>query len=103
MACSDLTEELKRDTFKFDASSETKVVDSILRLLEDSSGDVQGVAVKCLGPLVKKISDANVTKIISQLTTHMNNMKKSELREISNIGLKGVIQDIDDVLGERCS
>ncbi len=55
MACSDLTEELKRDTFKFDTNSETKVVDSILRLLEDSSGDVQGVAVKCLGPLVKKI------------------------------------------------
>ncbi len=33
----------------------------------------------------------------------MNNVKKSELREISNIGLKGVIQDIDDVLGESVS
>jgi hypothetical protein len=55
MACSDLTEELKRETFKLDAVNETKVVDSVLKLLEDSSGDVQGVAVKCLGPLVKKI------------------------------------------------
>jgi hypothetical protein len=29
------------------------------------------------------------------------NLKKSELREISNIGLKQVIQDVDDVLGEK--
>lgn len=96
-----MTEELKKENFKFDAVNEAKVVEAILKLLEDSSGDVQGMAVKSLGPLVRKISDANVTKIINQLTTHMANMKKSELREISNIGLKGVIQDIDDVLGEK--
>ena len=59
------------------------------------------MSVKILGPLVKRISDANVTKIINQLTTHMNNMKKAELREISNIGLKGVIQEVDTVLGEK--
>ncbi len=59
--------------------------------------------MKTLGPLVRKISDVNMTKVINALTTHMYNLKKSELREISNIGLKGVIQDVDDVLGEKVS
>lgn len=31
----------------------------------------------------------------------MSNTKKNELREISNIGLKGVISDIDEVQGEK--
>lgn len=55
MACSDLTEELKRESFKLDAANENRVVEALLKLLEDTSGDVQGVAVKSLGPLVKKI------------------------------------------------
>lgn len=32
----------------------------LLRLLEDKNGEVQNLAVKCLGPLVNKVKEAQV-------------------------------------------
>jgi len=47
MALSDLANELPKDTFKLDGGdSEKKICTSIVQLLDDSSGDVQGLAVK---------------------------------------------------------
>jgi hypothetical protein len=48
-AITDLTEELRKEAFTMDAAVEAKVVESILRLLEDSAKEVQDVAVKSLG------------------------------------------------------
>jgi hypothetical protein len=39
-----LTEELKKENFKLDAINEAKVVEAILKLLEDSSGK-EGICV----------------------------------------------------------
>ena len=46
MATSDLMSELQKDSIQLDEDSERKVVRTLLRLLEDSSGEVQNLAVK---------------------------------------------------------
>lgn len=46
MATNDLMLELQKDSIKLDEDSERKVVDMLLRLLEDKNGEVQNLAVK---------------------------------------------------------
>lgn len=46
MASSDLLTELGKETFKLDADGERRLTAAVLKLLEDNSGDVQGIAVK---------------------------------------------------------
>ena len=60
MATNDLMSELQKDSIKLDDDSERKVVRMLLRLLEDKNGEVQNLAVRCLGPLVGKVKDYQV-------------------------------------------
>ena len=46
MATNDLMTELQKDSIKLDDDSERKVVQSVLRLVEDKNGEVQHLAVK---------------------------------------------------------
>lgn len=46
MATADLVVELNKDTFKIDADSEKKLVNAVLKLLEDNSNQVQELVVK---------------------------------------------------------
>src|SRR5262249_43955620 len=46
--------------FSSDEDSERKVVKMLLKLLEDKNGEVQNLAVKCLGPLVNKVKEHQV-------------------------------------------
>lgn len=46
MATNDLMLELQKDSIKLDEDSERKVVNMLLRLLEDKNGEVQNLAVK---------------------------------------------------------
>jgi cullin-associated NEDD8-dissociated protein 1 len=93
-----LTEELRKESFHMDSSSENKIVENVLRLLQDSAKEVQDVAVKSLGPLVRKVSENHVTNIINTLAENIALTKrgKEEVREVSNSGLKAVLRDVDD-------
>lgn len=46
MATNDLMSELQKDSIKLDDDSEKKVVQSVLKLVEDKNGEVQNLAVK---------------------------------------------------------
>jgi cullin-associated NEDD8-dissociated protein 1 len=47
MALTDLNNELSKETFKMDSESEKKLCAKVLKILiEDQSGDIQGLAVK---------------------------------------------------------
>lgn len=46
MATNDLMTELQKGSIKLDDDSERKVVQSILKLVEDKNGEVQNLAVK---------------------------------------------------------
>jgi cullin-associated NEDD8-dissociated protein 1 len=58
--------------------------------LEDKNGEVQNLAVKCLGPLVSKVKEFQVEIIVDTLCTNMLS-DKEQLKDISSIGLKTVI------------
>lgn len=91
MALSDLLNELKKDTFKMDNDSEKKICTAMVQLFDDPSGDVQGMAVKCLEPLISKIKEAQLQVIIDTLSDYVLQNKKSELRDIAGIGLRTVV------------
>lgn len=61
----------------------------MLALIDDASNDVQEIAAKCLGPLVKQIAEAHVLHIAQTLVGHLlvEDKKKVELRDISSIAL----------------
>lgn len=46
MATSDLLGELQKDTFKPDPETEKKLCAALLKQLEDTSGDISGLAVR---------------------------------------------------------
>ncbi|XP_071811076.1 cullin-associated NEDD8-dissociated protein 1-like isoform X1 [Apostichopus japonicus] len=93
MATNDLMTELQKDSIKLDDDSERKVVKMLLKLLEDKNGEVQNLAVKCLGPLVSKVKDYQVETIVETLCNNMLS-DKEQLRDISSIGLKTVINEL---------
>lgn len=93
MATNDLMTELQKDSIKLDDDSERKVVRQVLRLLEDKNGEVQNLAVKCLGPLVNKVKENQVETIVDSLCGNMVS-NNEQLRDISSIGLKTVISEL---------
>ncbi|XP_045773917.1 cullin-associated NEDD8-dissociated protein 1 [Maniola jurtina] len=93
MATNDLMTELQKDSIKLDDDSERKVVKMLLRLLEDKNGEVQNLAVKCLGPLVNKVKEYQVEGIVETLCVNMLS-DTEQLRDISSIGLKTVISEL---------
>lgn len=93
MATNDLMTELQKDSIKLDDESEKKVVRMILKLLEDKNGEVQNLAVKCLGPLVNKVKESQVETIVDSLCLNMTS-NVEQLRDISSIGLKTVILEL---------
>ncbi|KAH9373876.1 hypothetical protein HPB48_016148 [Haemaphysalis longicornis] len=98
MATNDLMQELQKDSIKLDDDSERKVVKMLLKLLEDKNGEVQNLAVKCLGPLVNKVKEYQVETIVDNLCNNMVS-DKEQLRDISSIGLKTVIGELPSCSG----
>ncbi|KAL3163066.1 hypothetical protein ABBQ32_009489 [Trebouxia sp. C0010 RCD-2024] len=96
MATSDLQGELAKDNFKTDGETEKKLCQAILQQLDDISGDISGMAVKCLGLLVRKIADSRLQDISESLCKRVTNVsgKKTEQRDIASIGIKTVIAEI---------
>eukprot|EP00047_Mylnosiga_fluctuans_P004072 m.232562 g.232562 ORF g.232562 m.232562 type:complete len:1239 (+) comp12377_c0_seq1:72-3788(+) len=93
MACSDLMAELRKPDFRINERVERKLVQLLLSLLEDTNGEVQSLAVKCLPPLANKLLPELVDEVVTKL---VSNMKSSEeqLRDICTIGLKSVLNEL---------
>ena len=70
----------------------------MLKQLDDSSNDVQSIAVKCLGVLLGKVQEAQVGEICDKLCTLVLE-GKDELRDIYSIGLKTLIADVPPAMG----
>jgi len=100
MATSDLLSELQKESFKPDSEGEKKICRAILKLLNDSSSDVQGLAVKCLSPLVRKVHDQQVDEIMVELVNQVLKGKE-EQRDICSIGLKTVVVEMPASAGQQ--
>ncbi|MCO5605038.1 hypothetical protein L7F22_059215 [Adiantum nelumboides] len=94
MATSDLLNELLKDTFRADSDLERKVSHIVLSQLDDASGDISGIAVKCLAPLVKKVSEGRVVEIVDTLCTRLLTGKEQQ-RDTASIALKTVVAEIN--------
>lgn len=97
MATNDLCNELQKD-IKIDATMERRICTAVLKQLDDNSNDVQTIAVKCLGALLKKVQEAQVGEICDKLCDLILD-GKAELRDIYSIGLKTLISDVPDAFG----
>uniref|UniRef100_A0A8R1TWV1 TIP120 domain-containing protein n=1 Tax=Onchocerca volvulus TaxID=6282 RepID=A0A8R1TWV1_ONCVO len=93
MATNDLIVELQNDSIKLDDESERRVVNMVVRLLEDKNGEVQNLAVRCLGPLVHKVRDTQAQAIFSHLCEAMINGDE-KLRDVSSIALKTAVAEL---------
>ncbi|CAG8442544.1 4300_t:CDS:10 [Funneliformis mosseae] len=94
MATNDLMNELQKDGFTLEESTEKRVVQKVIKLMDDANGEVQNLAVKCLAPLVKKVREPQLQEIVDQLCSYTTQPGKEELRDIAGIGLKTVIVEI---------
>ena len=97
MASSDLLAELQKESFKPDSDGEKKLCRSILKLLHDQSSDVQGLAVKCLSPLVRKVHGQLVEEIMVELVKDVLTGKEDQ-RDICSIGLKTVVLEMPQTM-----
>ena len=78
MALNDLSRLIENDV-KIDDATERKLCGMILSRLDDSSNDVQTMAVKALGTILKKVQNAQVNEICKKLCDLILSGKK-ELR-----------------------
>ena len=62
-----------------------QVVRMLLKLLEDKNGEVQNLAVRCLGPLVGKVKDFQVESIVDHLCNNMVGDKEQVRSQLSRI------------------
>ena len=103
MAISDLCEALKRNAAQaksaesagssspggvfgspshIDSQTERRICAAVLSLLDDSSNDVQTVAVKALSVLLITVQEEQVVEIAERLCTLMLDRSKSDLRDV---------------------
>lgn len=113
MALNDLTNELQKETFvNMDSIIEGKVVRAVLKLMGDTSGEVQNLTVKwyaslyfrktpfltiffltySLGPLVKQISEEQTVEIVNHLISLAAVKNQEELRGIAAMGKGGLLR-----------
>jgi len=120
MAISDLCEALKRNaahansennsnaaasssTPQIDSQTERRICSAVLSLLDDSSNDVQTVAVKTLGVLLMTVQEEQVNEIADRICGLMLDPSKSALRDVYAIGLKTLVETVPDSMGNAVS
>ncbi|KAF3321511.1 cullin-associated NEDD8-dissociated protein 1-like protein [Carex littledalei] len=100
MATSDLLNELNKDSFRAEPDIEAKLTNSVLQQLNDAAGDVSGLAVKCLVPLVKKVHEERILEMVNKLCDKLLNGKDPN-RDIASIALKTIIAEVPTSLAEK--
>lgn len=97
MATTDLCNEFSKG-IRIDDGMEARICAAIVKQLDDKSNDVQSVAVKCLGVLIKKVQAPRVAEICQKLSDLI--LKGDDaLRDIYSIGLKTLVNDTPEEIG----
>ncbi|QPC79218.1 hypothetical protein HYE68_009970 [Fusarium pseudograminearum] len=92
MALNDLLQLLnhaKPDFLQNDYNIAARTVDSIIKTLDDQNGEVQNLAVKCLGPFVGKIPTPVIAPMIEKLSSLK--LKNSVDNAVPSMALRNVI------------
>ncbi|CAK7231170.1 hypothetical protein SEUCBS140593_007837 [Sporothrix eucalyptigena] len=72
-----------------DYNTASKTVDHLVRALDDQNGEVQNLAIKCLGPLVRRLPLAIVATLMEKLTALR--LKNSVDNTVPAMALKAVV------------
>ena len=86
-----------------DMASEQKICNAVLRLVDDSSNDVQAIAVKTLGVLVTTVHEDQVVGIAQKLAALVLDESKSALRDVYAIGLRTLVKTVPINTGDIVS
>jgi len=109
MALSDLHGELQRDGFLASSDEQRKLCSSLRGLLQDSSSEVQGLAMRCLPALVTKVNPSFACDIVDSLVKHlldrstvgvgqrsddMSRLGAKSFRDVASLGLKSIMIEL---------
>jgi len=86
-----------------DSQTERRICSAVLSLLDDTSNDVQTVAVKTLSVLLITVQEEQVVEIADRLTTLVLDQSKSALRDVYAIGLKTLVETVPSSMGNVVS
>ncbi|KAF5027400.1 hypothetical protein F66182_477 [Fusarium sp. NRRL 66182] len=79
----------KPDFLHHDYNIAARTVDSIIKTLDDQNGEVQNLAIKCLGPFVGKIPTPVIAPMIEKLSSLK--LKNSVDNAVPSLALRNVI------------
>ncbi|ORY76043.1 armadillo-type protein [Protomyces lactucae-debilis] len=91
MGLNDLLADLTQMTGQLDDHSASRLVDAVLKTLEDPNGEVQNMSVKCLGPLIKHSNEIYIQTIVNRLCKTDG---AEALKDISATALRTVISEL---------
>lgn len=83
--------------------NEQQICSAVLSLLDDASNDVQSVAVKTLGELLKIVHEQQAIEIANRLCVLVLDKEKKELRDVYTIGLRTLIKTVPPRMGDAVS
>ncbi|KAK3297445.1 armadillo-type protein [Chaetomium fimeti] len=80
----------KQDFLNHDYNTAARTVDHVVRALDDQNGEVQNQAIKCLGPLVKKVTPQLVAPMMEKLCSLK--LKNSVDNSIPSMAIRAVVE-----------
>ncbi|GAB1314426.1 hypothetical protein MFIFM68171_04636 [Madurella fahalii] len=80
----------KNDFLNHDYNTASRTVDHIVRALDDQNGEVQNQAIKCLGPLVKKVTPQLIVPMMEKLCSLK--LKNSVDNSIPSLAIRAVVE-----------
>mmetsp|Transcript_6862 Transcript_6862/g.10442 ORF Transcript_6862/g.10442 Transcript_6862/m.10442 type:complete len:1374 (-) Transcript_6862:170-4291(-) len=95
--------DVQQNTPTIDAAYEKKICEAVLRRVDDSSNDVQAIAVKTLGVLVTCVHEDQVVTIAERLGSLVLDATKSALRDVYAIGLRTLVTTVPMNMGDIVS
>ncbi|KAI0009047.1 cullin binding protein CanA [Xylariaceae sp. FL0662B] len=82
----------KADFLGHDYNTSSRIADSIIKALDDQNGEVQNLAVKCIGPLVTKVPIAVLSPTLEKIT--MVEIKNSVDNSLPSLALRNAISSL---------
>lgn len=86
-----------------DSNMERRICTAVLKLLDDTSNDVQAIAVKTLGVLLTTVHEEQVMVIADRLCSLVLEKSKSDLRDVYAIGLRTLVKTVPLQMGDVVS
>ncbi|KAI1111931.1 armadillo-type protein [Nemania sp. NC0429] len=79
----------KTDFLVHDYNTSSRIVDAVIKALDDQNGEVQNLAARCIGPLAAKIPISVITPMIEKLT--VVEIKNSVDNSLPSLALRSAI------------